>query len=137
MANDRTRARIAKRIHERAAYCLEHELNDPRAHFITVTNVEISSDLSVAKVKYSVLGSKSERSQVQHMLEQAGGFIQRQVGRVLQTRTIPKLRFYYDDTLELQANMDAAIQAALAKDRQVNPDAHKDDQGEASPDATD
>lgn len=123
MANERTRARIAARIKERAAYCIEHELSDPRAHFITLTNVEVAPDLTSAKIQYSVLGTPAERSQVAHMLERATGFIQRQVGRVLQTRTIPRLRFYYDDSLEIQADMEAKIQAALQRDREINPHA--------------
>lgn len=136
MANDRTRARIAARIKERAAYCIAHELSDPRAHFITITEVEVAGDLSAAKIHYSVLGTPSERSQVEHMLNKAAGFIQRQVGRVLQTRTVPRLSFYYDDRMEIAANIDSAIQAALAKDRQVNPGAHADDeQGDKGPQA--
>lgn len=124
MANERTRARIASRIKERAAYCIEHELNDPRTHFITITEVEVSSDLTSASLRYSVLGTPAQRRQVEQMMTKAAGFIQRQVGRVLQTRTVPRLTFYYDDSLERAAAMDAAIQAALNKDRKVNPSAH-------------
>lgn len=124
MANERTRARIASRIKERAAYCIEHELNDPRTHFITITEVEVSSDLTSANLRYSVLGTPAQRRQVEQMMTKAAGFIQRQVGRVLQTRTVPRLTFHYDDSLERAAAMDAAIQAALNKDRKVNPGAH-------------
>lgn len=126
MANERTRARIAARIKERAAYCIKFELSDPRAHFITITEVEVASDLTSAKLKYSVLGTPSEQRQVQHMLKKAAGFIQRQVGRVLQTRTTPRLTFIYDDTQEKVSAMDAAIRAALDGDRKVNPSAHEE-----------
>lgn len=132
MASDRTRARIAARIKERAAHCIEFELSDPRAHFITITEVEVSSDLTSAKVKYSVLGTPAEQRQVGHMLKKAGGFIQRQVGRVLETRTVPRLSFYLDDSLERAAALDAAIREALDRDREVNPNAHTE---EADPEA--
>ena len=132
MASERTRARIAARIKERAAYCIKFELSDPRAHFITVTEVEVAGDLTSAKILYSVLGTESEKSQVEHMLQKAGGFIQRQVGRVLQTRTVPRLRFIYDDKQEVASAMDIAIREALERDRKVNPNAHEDliDNGE-------
>lgn len=124
MANPRTKAKIEARIHERVAYCLEFELSDPRGSFITVTKVEVSSDLSIAKVFYSVLGSEAERNRVAHMLEHATGFVRTQVGRVLRTRSIPKLRWVYDDSIAYAAEVEEKIAAALRRDREVNPDAH-------------
>ena len=93
MANPRTIARLQERIRERAAYCLQFELNDPRAGFITITKVELTADLSIAKIHYSVLGEASDRTKVAHMLEHASGFIQRQIGRVLELRRLPSLRW--------------------------------------------
>ena len=124
MANSRARARIAARIRERVAYCLEFEVNDPRAAFVTITQVEVSPDLSVAKVLYTVLGSEGDKSKVAHMLEDATGFVRKQVGRVLRTRRIPRLRWFYDESIEIQANMEEAISKALEHDREVNPGAH-------------
>ncbi len=124
MANSRTQARIEARIRERVAYCVEFELNDPRATFITITGAEITSDLSSAKVLYTVLGTAGERTRTQRMLEDATGFIRKQLGRVLRTRRIPRLTWIYDDSIEYQENMEETIQAALDRDRKVNPDAH-------------
>ena len=45
MANPRTIARLEAQIRRRAAYCLQFEVADPRATFITITRVELSSDL--------------------------------------------------------------------------------------------
>ena len=126
MANSRARARIEARIRERVAYCVEFELNDPRASFITVTGVEVTPDLSIAKIQYSVYGSEGDKSKVARMLEDATGFVRKQVGRVLKTRRIPQLRWFYDDSIELQQNMEDAIASALHRDREINPDAHAD-----------
>ncbi|HED64433.1 MAG TPA: 30S ribosome-binding factor RbfA [Planctomycetes bacterium] len=127
MANARSRARIEARIRERAAYCVEFELNDPRAAFVTVTHVEVSSDLSVSKIFYSVLGNEADKSKVAHMLEDATGFVRRQIGRVLKTRRIPRITWIFDDTIELQAKMEQSIAEALERDRQINPRAHLED----------
>ena len=124
MANSRTKAKIEARIHERVAYCLEFELSDPRATFITVTRVEISQDLSSAKIFYTVLGSDGARSAAAHMLEDATGFVRRQVGRVLKTRRIPLLSWFYDESVEKNAAVQAAISEAIERDRQINPGAH-------------
>lgn len=124
MANPRTLARIAARIKERAAHCVEFELSDPRASFITVTRVEVSSDLSQARIFYSVLGSQAEKSKAAHMLEDASGFVQRKIARVLKTRRVPRVVWSYDDSIEYAARMDQAIRDALRRDEEIHPGAH-------------
>ena len=119
MANERTIARLQARIKERVAHSIEFELNDPRASFITVTQVELARDLATVKVFYSVLGSEAERSKAAHMLESATGFVQRQLGRVLRTRRTPRILWRYDESIELMDRMDRAIDAALDRDREV------------------
>lgn len=126
MANPRTLARLEARILQRAAYCLEFEVSDPRATFITLTKVKLARDLSTAVVSYSVLGSEADRRRTQHMLEDASGFIQRQVARVLKTRRVPRLSWMFDDSVEYAAEIDRKIRDALLGDREVNPEAHAD-----------
>ncbi len=123
MANPRTIARLQERIRERAAYCLQFELNDPRAGFITITMVELTADLSIAKIHYSVLGEASDRTKVAHMLEHASGFIQRQIGRVLELRRLPSLRWIYDASAEEAADIDRIIREARERDKRINPGA--------------
>ncbi len=124
MTNSRAKARIEARIKERAAYCVEFELNDPRATFITITRVEVSSDLSTAHIFYSVYGTEADKTKTAHMLASAAGFVQRQIGRVLKTRRIPRVAWVYDDSIERAADMDRKIHAALEHDREINPAAH-------------
>ena len=126
MANPRTKARLEARIRERVAYCLEFEISDPRAAFVTVTKVELTVDLTVASIYYSVYGTEGEKSRVKHMLDAATGFVRGKVGRVLRMRRIPALKWIYDDSIEYQARMDAVIRGALQRDRDINPAAHGD-----------
>jgi ribosome-binding factor A len=123
MANPRTIARLQARIHERAAYCLQFEISDPRAGFITVTRVELSPDVSVGKIHYSVMGGEPEKSKAAHMLASAAGYIQRQIARVLEMRRIPRLVWVYDDSVEKAADLDLLIREARARDRAINPHA--------------
>src|SRR6185295_6855442 len=126
MVNPRSKARIEARIQERAAYCVEFELNDPRSTFITITRVEVSDDLSSAKIFYSVYGTEGDKSRTARMLEDASGFVRNKVGRVLKTRRIPALRWIYDDSIEETARMQATIREALEHDRTINPAAHSE-----------
>jgi len=121
MANPRTIARLQERIRERAAYCLQFEVNDPRASFITITRVVLSPDIGFAKIFYSVLGGEADKNKAEHMLQSAGGFIQRQVARVLETRRVPHLRWIFDGSTEQAADMDRLIREAREHDRAINP----------------
>lgn len=147
MANPRTKARLEARIKERAAYCLQFEIRDPRASFVTITQVELSPDLTSGRIHWSVLGGQAERSKAEHMLRGAAGYIQRQVARVLTLRRMPHLRWVYDDSLEVADNMDRLIREARERDRLISggeaaadlaqpaaedddPDADRDSDGE-------
>ena len=122
MANPRTIAKLESRIQERAAFCLQFEVNDPRASFITVTRVKLSSDLTSGRIYYSVLGNEGDKSKAAHMLDSASGFLQRQIGRVLQMRRMPHLKWTYDESMERADEIDKLIREARARDREINPD---------------
>lgn len=134
VTNPRSKARIEARIRERVAYAVEFELSDPRAAFITLTRVEVSNDLGSAKIFYTVLGESGARSRAAHMLEDATGFIRRQLGRVLRTRRIPGLTWIYDESIEEAARVEQAIDEALRRDRSVNAEAHDDLLPQPTPD---
>jgi len=125
MANDRTIARLEARIKERAAHAIEFELNDPRSAFITITRCQLARDLATVKIFYSVLGTEADKNKTARMLESAGGFIQRQVARVLNTRVTPRISWFYDDTIEKIDRMDHLLNEAFKADREVNPHAHE------------
>lgn len=122
MPNPRTIARLEARIQERAAYCLQFEVNDPRASFITITRVELAPDITSGKIFYSVLGADADKSKAEHMLKSAAGFIQRQVARVLDVRRMPHLKWVYDESMQRAADIDQLIREARDKDRAINPD---------------
>lgn len=122
MVNPRTIARLEARIHERAAYCLQFEVSDPRASFITITRVKLSPDITSGRIYYSVLGSPGDKANAERMLKSAAGFIQRQVSRVLSVRRMPHLSWQYDDSLENAASLDALIREARLRDAELNPE---------------
>ncbi len=122
MVNPRTLARLESRIQERAAYCLQFEVKDPRSSFVTITKVELEPDLRSGKIYYSCLGSEGDRHKTEKMLEGAAGFIQRQVARVLETRTVPHLKWVFDDSIEKAAKIDELISEAHKRDEATRPE---------------
>lgn len=122
MANPKTIAKLEAAIRRRIAYCLQFEVSDPRSGFVTITGVELSTDLSVAKVRWSVLDAERERARSEHMLESARGFVQRQMGRVINLRRLPRIQWVYDDSMAEAARLDQLIKDAQAKDARIRGD---------------
>lgn len=119
MANPRTIAKLQARILERAAHCVEFEISDPRLGMVTLTRAELSSDLASVKIFYTVLGGGVVQRQTQRVLDDARGFVQRQVGRVLATRRIPRIAWILDESIAYADEMDRKIRDALARDLEI------------------
>jgi ribosome-binding factor A len=119
VANPRTLRRLESRIKERAAYCLQFEIKDPRSSLLTVTRVELAPDLTRGTIFYSCLGSPTEQEKSRRMIESAAGFIQRKIARVLETRTTPHLEWEYDDSIGRASELDRLISDARERDDEL------------------
>jgi ribosome-binding factor A len=97
--NERRIARIEDLIKRRVAEVVGTELNDPRRGLITITRVKVDKELATCTVFWSVLGDDTERRLNENMLEHATRFVQREVATVLHTRTVPRLRFVFDESI--------------------------------------
>lgn len=101
--------RAASIIKRTISAMLTTELADPRLGFATVTDVEVTEDLSYAKVYVSFLGQPEHREQGMRTLERAKGRIRSQVASRLSTRKCPELIFVYDDTYQKGERIDRLI----------------------------
>ncbi|MFH0947362.1 MAG: 30S ribosome-binding factor RbfA [Planctomycetota bacterium] len=121
---------MAERIRERVANVVLFELQDPRITFPTVTRVRLAKDRSTCKVFFSVLGSEADRTKTTRALEDARGFIQREVAKVLHIRTVPILSFHYDESVEGGLRMEGLLknlknerdEAEIMKEGDLAPD---------------
>jgi ribosome-binding factor A len=95
-----TQARINAQVLHTLAELLLRQVKDPRIESVTVTGVEVTSDLAWAKVYFSVLGDDEARRVAERGLTNVAGFLRREVGRRLRLRSSPQLRFVYDASLE-------------------------------------
>jgi len=90
-----------------------YEIKDPRISFVTVTQVEITSDLKNAKVYISVLGDDIARKKTLQAVEHAKGFIQAKVGSQLQIRYTPVLTFCLDESIQKSLHISKLIDDAM------------------------
>jgi len=107
-------SRIAEQLQRELSELIRRQVKDPRVHLVTVTDVDVSPDLANAKVLISVLGAEGPQPEVVAALNHAAGFLRHALGRTLKLRSIPELRFRYDDTLDRAARLDALITRANA-----------------------
>lgn len=115
MAKDYPRSyRVADQIQQELAQILRDELKDPRlSKMLTISDVDVSRDLSVAKIYYTLL-DESDRGTTAAALQSGSGFLRRRLGQRVKLRAVPQLHFYYDDSVERGAHMSALINAAVA-----------------------
>ena len=92
--------RVSRQILQELSEILSQSSKDPRLNGVTITDVDMSPDLKNARVYYSILGVTEDRESSQAALEHAEGFMKRQIGRRLNLKYIPELKFEFDDSLE-------------------------------------
>lgn len=127
MSGDYPRShRVADFIQRELSLLIRGELKDPRlSPMLTIASVEVSRDLSVARVYYSVLDAE-ERLPTQEALASASGFLRKQLARRMNTRSVPQLRFHYDDSAERGAQMSALIADAVSTNTTVDDSSNPD-----------
>lgn len=106
--------RVAQQIQRALSELIRREVRDPRLGMVTLTDVRMSSDLSYAKVYYSVLGADPQ--QAQEVMESAADMLRGPLGRALGIRHSPELRFVQDELIESGARLSALIQRAVSDD---------------------
>ena len=92
--------RLNENIKELLSELILKEIKDPRVGFVTITSVKVSSDLMMAKVYFSVMGSEEDRQASRKGLASARNFFRRTVGDRLSLRHVPEFQFVYDDSLD-------------------------------------
>ena len=112
--------RISEDI-KREIVSIMRELKDPRiSDMLTVVKVDVSGDLSYAKVYISVL-DKDQEKDVLKGLKSASGFLRRELGHALQLRYTPELQFIADDSIAYGAHILEVLRDP-EKVKPVNPD---------------
>ena len=103
-------ARIAEVIREVAAETILFKMQDPRIRGVTVTRVEVPSDLQTAKIFVSVMGSESDVTQALYGLNGSAGYVQRHLADRLKLRYTPALSFHLDKGLKNSQHVTELLQ---------------------------
>ena len=121
MAKDYSRTqRIGDQMQRELAMLIQREIKDPRLGLITITAVDVSRDLSHAKVYITVMGQDgAEHIKLNlEILSDAAGYLRMLLGKSMKVRSVPQLHFHYDASIRRGAELSALIERAVAQDRQ-------------------
>lgn len=133
--------RVADQIQRDLATLIQTEVDDPRIGMVSITGVEVSRDLAYAKVFVTVMNSLSDDGDVNEStlkepgdldrkevednikaLNQASGYLRTLLAKRLQLRSVPKLKFFFDSSLERGQRLSSLIDEALQADRKQQQD---------------
>ncbi len=107
--------RVAELLFEELSLVIGGELADPKLSLVTVTNVDVSRDLRHAKVYVSHDDEEVPRRELLRRLKRAAPYMRAQIAARCNLRMVPELLFYYDDTPEKAARIDALLQQIAAE----------------------
>ncbi len=109
--------RVGEQIRRELAVLVQQEVKDPRLGIVTITDVELSTDLTHAKIYITVLDEEGDAQKSVTVLNHAAGFLRHELARRMVLRLTPSLHFYYDRTIKHAADLSALIDRVVAADK--------------------
>lgn len=100
--------RVSDLLREEIAEIIMRRLKDPRLGFVTVTGVDITEDLKIAKVFVSVL-KQEDRELTLEILNSARSFVRSEVAKRVRMKVIPSIEFRIDESIEYGARIDRLL----------------------------
>jgi ribosome-binding factor A len=114
--------RIGALIQSELAKIIQREMQDKRMSMVTITGVDVSRDLSHAKIFVSVLSEDQDSvNELVGLLNESSKLLRFRLANEISLRSTPQLKFYYDETIA-QGNKISTLISQLMKDDKNNDD---------------
>jgi ribosome-binding factor A len=91
---------VAGLLQQEISELLVRKVKDPRLEMVTITGVDISPDLKMARIYFSRFGSTEDLKKVVEGLQSSAGFLRRELGHRMKLRRVPELNFVHDTSFE-------------------------------------
>jgi len=114
--------RVNQLIKEEISAVLQRQVKDPRLGFVTVTEVDTTADLKLARVYVSVLGAEEQWAKSFKALESARGFVWNWLRKHLDLRVTPQLAFRPDRSMEHAAHIQSLLAGLRPDDAPAGSD---------------
>lgn len=119
--------RVAGTLRRELAQLIQMEVKDPEVGFVGLSDVEVTRDLSHARVYVTVFESDKAASSIK-ALNRAAGYLRRRLGQEMRIRSVPELHFHHDASVETGQRMDSLIDAAVTSDHKEAGDLERDEE---------
>ena len=114
--------KAAEAIREVVSMAILADLKDPRIQGVTVTYVEVSPDMRMAKVHVSIMGDEAAQKLCLHGLRSSAGYLQQKISRRIDTRYTPRVRFELDLGVKKSIAIARMLEEVLPTDAPPNDD---------------
>jgi ribosome-binding factor A len=114
-------AKVAEAIRNELAGLLISKVADPRLQAANISRVEVTEDLSLARIFFTVFGDERERAAALKGFQKASGFMRSHLARELNLRFTPALQFRYDDKADKVSELEEIFQE-IANERNSRRD---------------
>lgn len=114
-------SRVAEAVKNELSILLVSKVADPRLQAVSISRVEVSDDLSLARVFFTVFGGKNEIHKAKKGFGRASGFMRSHIAKTLNLRFTPTLEFRYDDIADKVAELDEIFEQ-IANERESGKD---------------
>ncbi len=113
--------RVSHFLHEELARLLRGTVRDPRVQEVNLTGVEVSRDLSHAKVFFTLMSdaSREERAEMTAVLSKVSGFLRSELAKASTMRTVPRISFRFDESVGRGRDMETLLREARRADEQL------------------
>ncbi|CAI8803526.1 MULTISPECIES: 30S ribosome-binding factor RbfA [Bacillus] len=101
--------RVGEQMKKELGDIISRKIKDPRIGFVTVTDVQVSGDLQIAKVYISVLGDEQQKENTLKGLAKAKGFIRAEIGQRIRLRKTPEITFEFDESIAYGHRIDTLL----------------------------
>lgn len=110
------RSRLGEQLRRELSLKIDTLVRDPGLGSVTVTGVDVTADLWLARVYVEAHGSAEEQSESMAALRRAAPFLRSVIGRELHIRRMPELRFHQDESIEAGQRIEAILREVLPGD---------------------
>jgi ribosome-binding factor A len=110
--------RIADRIRQDLSEMLIREVRDPRLAGISITDVRVDRELSVANIYVSAVEGSIRSKEILEGLQSAGGYLRKCLAGQIKLRSFPRLRFYWDPTPEKADHIEKLLASIREQEQQ-------------------
>ena len=110
--------RVSHFLHEELARLLQTTVRDPRVQQVNLTGVEVSRDLSHARVFFTLMSdvSEAERSEISGVLSKVSGFLRSELAKSSSMRTVPRISFRFDESVGRGRDMESLLREVRRAD---------------------